>query len=88
MKRENIEQRKARLKKEAVQGVLLFAVVLAATAACFGVVCFVPDTPKAIVVVFGILAVLCLVPLIPALVVLKGRFAEIEGGELDEASKY
>ncbi len=88
MKPENIEQRKARLKKEAVQGVLLFAVIMAATAACFGVVCFVPDTPKVMVVVFGILAALCLVPLIPALVVLKGRFAEIEGGELDEASKY
>ena len=88
MKPENIESRKARRKKEAIQGVLLFLVIQLATAACFGVVCFLPDVPQAMVVVFGILAALCLLPLIPALAVLRGRFAEIEGGELDEASKY
>ena len=88
MKQENIEARKARRKKEAVQGVLLFALIQAATAACFGVVCFLPDATQTMVVVFGILAALCVLPLIPALVVLKWRFAEIEGGELDEASKY
>ena len=51
-------------------------------------VCFLPDATQTMVVVFGILAALCVLPLIPALVVLKWRFAEIEGGELDEASKY
>ena len=33
-----------------------------------------------------VLAVLCLVAIIPAIVVLKQRFKEIEGGELDAAA--
>ena len=90
MKPENIDVTAAmeRRKKEAVRGVLFFAVIQAITAVCFGAMCFIPDIPRWLGLIFMGLAVFCLLLLIPALMVLKQRFKEIEGGELDEAGKY
>ena len=76
------------IKKDAVRGVLLFGFLQVITAACFGAMCFIPDIPGWLGLVFGGLAAVCLLLLIPALIVLKQRFKEIEGGELDEAGQY
>lgn len=88
MKQESIECRKAKRKKEAVQGVAFFALIQLACAVCFGALCLIPDMPGWCVVMFGILAVLCLLLIIPAVLLLKDRFQEIEGGELDAAAEY
>ena len=48
----------------------------------------IPGMPQWCVILFGVLAVLCLALILPALLVLKDRFKEIEGGELDAAGKY
>lgn len=88
MKHENIEARKAKRKKEAVHGVVFFTLLQAACAICFGSLCWIPDAPVWLCVLFGGLAVLCLVLILPALWVLKQRFQEIEGGELDAAAEY
>ena len=88
MKPENIEERKARRKKSAVRGALFFALLQLACAVCFGALCLIPDMPGWCVILFGALAVLTLALILPALLVLKDRFKEIEGGELDAAAKY
>lgn len=75
-------------KRSAVRGVLLFALLQLACAVCFGALCFIPDMPRWCVILFGVLAALTLVLILPALLVLKDRFKEIEGGELDAAAKY
>ena len=88
MKPENIKERKAKRKREAVIGVVMFALLQLATAVCFGALCFIPDVPGWFPVVFGALAGLCLLLIIPAALLLKTRFQEIEGGELDAAAEY
>ena len=88
MKPENIEERKAQRKKSAVRGVAFFTLLQLACAVCFGALCFIPDVPDWFVVLFGMLAVLCLLLIIPAFILLKERFKEIEGGELDAAAEY
>ena len=90
MKQKNIDvmANRERRKKDAVRGVLLFGFLQVITAVCFGAMCFIPDIPGWLGLVFGGLAVACLLLLIPAFVVLKQRFEEIEGGELDEAGQY
>jgi len=88
MKQESIEEKKARRKKEAVYGALFFSVLQIVCAAALGCVCFVPDVPKGVFWCFLVLAVICLLLIVPALCVLKERFKEIEGGELDAAGKY
>ncbi len=50
--------------------------------------CFIPDLPRGVFWLFAALAVLCGLLVIPALVVLKQRFKEIEGGESDAAAEY
>ncbi len=87
MKQSNIDRR-ARDKKAAVVGVAFFAGLQLVCAVAFGSLCFIPDAPGWLVVLFGVLAVGCLLLVIPALVVMKQRFKEIEGGELDEAAEY
>lgn len=85
---ESIENRRARRKRDAVRGMALFGLLQLACVVCFASLCLIPDLPKWLVVLFGALAVFCLVPLIIALVALKQRFREIEGGELDAAAQY
>ncbi len=87
MKQSNIDRR-ARDKKAAVVGVAFFAGLQLVCAAAFGSLCFIPDAPGWLVVLFGVLAAGCLLLVIPALAVMKQRFKEIEGGELDEAAEY
>lgn len=85
MKRENTKTRK---KREAVTGILLFALLQIVCAGSFGAMCFIPGLPQWLFVPFAVLAVFCLLLILPALWVLKIRFTEIEGGELDAAGKY
>jgi len=87
MKQSNIDRR-TRDKKAAVIGVAFFAGLQLVTAAAFGSLCFIPDAPGWLMVMFGGLAALCLLLIIPALMVMNQRFKEIEGGELDEAAEY
>lgn len=88
MKQENTEERKAQRKRSAVRGVAFFALLQVASAVCLGALCFIPGLPKWCVSLFGVLAALCLVLVLPAVLALRERFREIEGGELDAASKY
>ena len=88
MKQESIEIRKARRKKEAVRGIMVFALIQAVTAVAFLACCWIPDMPQGVVWMFGAFALICILVLIPALIVLWQRFKEIEGGEFDEAGKY
>lgn len=87
MKQSNTDLQR-RDKKAAVIGVAFFAGLQLVCAASFASLCFIPDAPVWLAVLFGLLAAGCLLLIIPALVVMKQRFAEIEGGELDEASEY
>jgi len=87
MKQSNTE-RQSRDKKAAVAGVAFFAGLQLVCAASFASLCFIPDAPVWLIALFGALAATCLLLVIPALAVMKQRFKEIEGGELDEASEY
>ena len=69
-------------------GVIFFTLLQIATAVCFGVLGMIPDIPGWLSVLFFVLAAICILLLIPAFLVLRQRYAEIEGGELDEAGKY
>ena len=88
MKQRSIEEKRAKNKKEAIHGVVFFALLQLATAICFGALCLIPNAPLWMVILFGVLTVFCLLLIIPALLVLKERFKEIEGGELDAAGQY
>lgn len=87
MKQSNIDRR-ARDRKAAVVGVAFFAGLMLVCAASVGSLCFVPDTPGWLVILLGGLAAFFLAFIIPALMVMKQRFKEIERGELYEASEY
>lgn len=82
------EFRKRRQRRQAVLGVVLFALLQIACAAVFAALCFIPDLPRWLVRLFAALAGVCGLLVIPALVVLKERFQEIEGGEYDAAAEY
>ena len=88
MRPESIEERKARRKKDAVRGVLLFALLQVVTAAVLLMCMWIPDLPRWAVWMFGACALIGMLLLIPAFAALRQRFEEIEGGELDEAGKY
>ena len=88
MKPESIEAKRRRRKREAVRGVLLFALLQAACAVAFAALCWIPDLPRWLFYLFAALAALCLVPVPIALWVLRQRWIEIEGGELDAADQY
>ena len=88
MKQESIKKTKAKRKKEAVYGILGFAALQIVCAVAFGSLCFIPNIPKGVFWCFLVLAVICLLLIVPAMCVLKERFKEIEGGELDAAGKY
>lgn len=85
---ESIEAKQARRKREAVRGVVLFAVLQAACVAGFAALCWIPDLPRWLIYLFAALAVLCVIPVLIALAALRQRFKEIEGGELDAAGQY
>ena len=88
MKPESIEAKKAARRREAVRGVLLFALLQLCCAAGFWALAFLPGLPGWGRVLFWILAAGCALLVLPAGLSLKQRFDEIEGGELDAAGKY
>ena len=79
---------KRRRRREAVRGVAIFGVFQLACAALLAALCFIPELPGWCVVLFGVLAAGCLLSIIGAAAVLRQRFEEIEGGELDAAAEY
>lgn len=83
-----IEAQKRSRRRQAVLGVVLFTLFQAACTVCFTALCFIPDLPRWAFRLFAALASLCGLLVIPALVVLKQRFKEIEGGECDAAAEY
>lgn len=85
---ESTKARQARRKRDAVRGLLFFGVLQIVTCVAFLALCFIPGLPQWAITLFLILGILCLAMIIPALLVLRSRFKEIEGGELDAASKY
>ncbi len=88
MKPKNIEAVKAGRKRDAVRSVALFAILQSGMAAFMVWLCFLPDCPRWASVLFGVIAALSLGMIIPALLLLKQRFKEIEGGEQDAAAEY
>lgn len=84
----NTEKRRRRYQRQAVLGVAVFGLLMLACGAFCAALCFIPGLPGWAVVLFAALAAFFAGLMIPALVVLKERFTEIEGGELDEALKY
>lgn len=87
MKQSNIDRR-ARDKRAAVVGAAFFAGLMLVCAATMVSLCFVPNTPGWAIALLAGLSVFFLLFIIPALVVMKQRFQEIERGELYEASEY
>lgn len=85
---ESIEARKARRKREAIRGVVLFALFQAACVVAFLSLCLIPELPRWLFWLLAVLALLSAIPIPVSLVVLRQRFKEIEGGELDAAAQY
>ena len=85
---ESIEARRARRRREAVRGAALFTLLQAACAGCFAALCFIPELPGWTMALFAVLAAVCVVPVAGVFIVLRQRFREIEGGELDAADQY
>ena len=84
----SMESKRRRQRRQAVLGVTMFVLLQAACVICFAALCLIPDLPRWLFWLFAALAGLCGLLVIPALVVLKQRFKEIEGGESDAAAEY
>ena len=84
----SIKEKQARRKRDAVRGLLFFGVLQVITCVAFLALCFIPVLPQWAITLFLVLGILSLAMIIPALLVLRSRFKEIEGGELDAAGKY
>lgn len=84
----NIKDQKRKYRRQAIISVAGFALLQFACAAVFIALCFIPDLPRWLIILFAALAVTCILPLGFALVVLYQRFKEIEGGEFDAAAQY
>ena len=84
----SVESKHRRQRRHAALGIALFSLLQAACAGCFAALCFIPDLPRWLFLLFAALAGFCGLLVIPALVVLKQRFHEIEGGELDADAEY
>ena len=82
------KEKQARRKRDAVRGLLFFGVLQVITCVAFLALCFIPGLPQWAITLFLALGILSLAMIIPALLVLRSRFKEIEGGELDAAGKY
>ena len=84
----NIEDWKREHRRSAITGVVFFSLLQLASAVFFAALCLIPDLPKPMPLLFAGLAVLSVVLILPALILLKRRFKEIEGGELYDAGNY
>ena len=87
MKQKNIDP-KARRKREAVFSVVIFSALQIAFALAVGSLCLLPGIPVWVSRICIALAALSLLLVVPAARLLKTRFQESEGGDLDEAGKY
>ena len=70
-----------REKRGAVVGVLLFDLLMGACVAAFGALCFIPELPRWLFILFAVSGALCAAPMAPALWALKKRFQEIDALE-------
>ena len=77
MRRGNTDRRRTE-KRSAALGLLLFALLQLACAVAFGALCWIPDMPRWLGVLFAALAAFCLALLLPAAWALKKRFQEID----------
>lgn len=84
----SLESQRRRLRRQAVLGVTFFVLFQLACAAVFAALCFIPNLPRWAFWLFAALSGTCGLPVLPALVVLKERFQEIEGGEFHAAAEY
>ena len=84
----NINEQRRKRRRQAILGVVGFALLQVLCAALFCALCFIPDLPRWASRLFAALAGVSGLLVLPALVVLKQRFKEIEGGELDAAAQY
>ena len=72
---------KAREKRGAVIGVVLFGVLMGACVVCFWALCIIPELPQWLFVLFAACGVFCAAMMVPALWALKRRFQEIDALE-------
>ena len=84
----NLALWKRRQKRQALLGAGFGCMMLLLSAAICAALCFIPNLPPWLLVLFAGTAILCLLPMGLTLVVLYQRFQEIEGGELDAAAEY
>lgn len=87
MKPENIEMHR-RQRQEAVKGVLLFALLQLISAGILLWAARISELPSWLSRVLQLIAAADVLAILPTGIILKQRFQEIEGGELDEAGKY
>ena len=72
MKRESTEARQARRKRDAVRGILFFAMLQIITSVACASLCFIPGhAPVGPIILCLVLAILCLALIIPAPVCVK-----------------
>ena len=69
---------KAREKREAVIGIVLFGLLMLACVAGFWVLCLIPDLPQWLFLLFFACGAFCAALMLPALWALKSRFQEID----------
>ena len=72
---------KAREKRGAVIGVVLFGALMGACVVCFWALCIIPELPQWLFVLFAACGVFCAALMVPALWALKRRFQEIDALE-------
>ena len=72
---------KAREKRGAVIGVVLFGVLMGACVVCFWALCIIPELPQWLFILFSACGVFCAALMVPALWALKRRFQEIDALE-------
>lgn len=60
MKRESTEARQARRKRDAVRGILFFAMLQIITSVACASLCFIPGMPRWAIILCLVLAILCL----------------------------
>lgn len=87
MRPKSTDRNKAR-KRGAVKSVAVFVLLQLAASALLLWLALTPDMPVWLSRLMLVLAAVNMLSLLPSGIVLKQRFQEIEGGELDEAGKY
>lgn len=87
MRQENTDPHRTQ-KREAVRGILLFALLQLASAVILVWAAGIPGVPGWLSRALWVIALADVLAILPSGIVLKQRLEEIEGGEQDEAGKY